>query len=65
MLKAKYFARENFVQAGLGSTPSFLWRSFLWGRELLQVGLRKRIVTGSHTSVYMDQWVPGLDGFRV
>ncbi|KAK9911294.1 hypothetical protein M0R45_035213 [Rubus argutus] len=65
MLKAKYYPRENFLQAGLGAAPSFLWRSVLWGRDLLQVGLRKRIGNGNHTSVYMDQWVPGLDGFRI
>lgn len=65
MLKAKYFPRESFLSAGLGSSPSFLWRSFLWGRELLQDGLRRQIGNGLDTSVYMDPWVPGLDGFRV
>lgn len=65
MLKAKYYPREDFLKAELGYSPSFIWRSIIWGRELLQVGLRKRIGNGSHTSVYMDQWVPGLEGFRV
>ena len=40
VLKAKYFPNSSFLQAKLGSSPSFLWRSILEGKKLLQMGIR-------------------------
>lgn len=40
VFKAKYFPSCSFLDAKLGSSPSFLWRSLLSGRELLLKGVR-------------------------
>ncbi|XP_062021223.1 uncharacterized protein LOC133737733 [Rosa rugosa] len=64
MLKAKYFPWDDFMEAELGSSPSYLWRSFLWGRELLRKGVRWRIGDGKEVRVFIDPWVPGLPSFR-
>ena len=40
VFKAKYFPSCSFLDAQLGSSPSFIWRSFLSGRELLMKGIR-------------------------
>ncbi|GMN32100.1 hypothetical protein TIFTF001_003532 [Ficus carica] len=39
--------------------------SFLWGRELLQVGLSWRIGDGKRVCVYDDPWIPRLSPFRM
>ena len=46
VLKAKYFNNCSFMEAKLGSNPSFTWRSILEGREVLKLGIRRRIGDG-------------------
>ncbi|KAK3228715.1 hypothetical protein Dsin_000596, partial [Dipteronia sinensis] len=40
VLKSKYFHDSFFLQAGVGRQPSFIWRSILWGREVINRGSR-------------------------
>ncbi|XP_028107344.1 uncharacterized protein LOC114306322 [Camellia sinensis] len=40
ILKAKYYPRTTFLQANVGSNPSFTWRSIFNARLLLEAGLR-------------------------
>ena len=44
--------------ANLGSAPSKIWQSVLDGREVLQLGLIRRIGTGSTTSIWSMDWLP-------
>ncbi|OMO99000.1 reverse transcriptase [Corchorus capsularis] len=53
----------SFLDAKVGWTPSFTWRSILKGRELLQFGLRWRIGDGRNVRVLRDKWVANLDDF--
>lgn len=39
VLKARYFRHQDIMAAGLGNNPSYLWRSLLWSRPLLEKGL--------------------------
>ncbi|KAM1807212.1 hypothetical protein ACFX11_030258 [Malus domestica] len=58
MLKARYFKDSNFMEAQLGSYPSYTWRSLVWGRVLLHYGSRWRIGNGQAIRVYDDAWIP-------
>lgn len=39
ILQAKYFPHADISRADLGSRPSYIWRSFLEGRDLMFAGL--------------------------
>lgn len=58
ILKARYFKNSSFMEAKLGSNPSFVWRSILWGRQILHKGLRWRIGKGEQVYVYKSNWIP-------
>lgn len=38
IFKGRYYTRKDFVNASIGSQPSYTWRSFLFGKELLEKG---------------------------
>lgn len=59
-IKSRYFENDSFLEADLGSRPSFAWRSILHRRDLLKNGLRQMIGNGSSIFVWTSQWV--LDG---
>ncbi|KAH9755242.1 reverse transcriptase domain-containing protein [Citrus sinensis] len=61
ILKAKYFKHTDFMEAKLGSNPSFVWRSILWGRQVLHKGLRWRICNGNRVSVSSRKWMQKLE----
>ncbi|KAK1554997.1 hypothetical protein Q3G72_020206 [Acer saccharum] len=64
VLKAKYFRQEDFLQAPLRPGCSQCWRSIIWGRELLQMGLRWKIGNGSSIKIFSDPWIPRPSSFR-
>lgn len=35
VLKAKYYKQTDFLNARIGSNPSYIWRSIVWGRQVL------------------------------
>ncbi|KAH9778879.1 reverse transcriptase domain-containing protein [Citrus sinensis] len=60
-LKTGYFKHTDFMEAKLGSNPSFVWRSILWGRQGLHKGLRWRIGNGNRVSVSSRNWMQKLE----
>ncbi|KAL5758729.1 hypothetical protein ACOSP7_021340 [Xanthoceras sorbifolium] len=65
ILKARYFPSSSFFESGLGNAPSFIWRSILWGRNVLSKGVRWRIGDGSAVSISGDPWIPRDNFFGV
>lgn len=56
-IKSRYHPHVEFLDAAMGSRPSFGWRSLLYGRELLQKGLKWQVGNGQNTRVWLDKWV--------
>ncbi|CAL2240574.1 unnamed protein product [Prunus armeniaca] len=44
--------------AGYGQSPSLIWRSILWGRQVIEQGLIWRIGGGTSVRVFHDKWIP-------
>lgn len=47
VLKARYFKTSYIMLAKAGSNPSYVWRSLLWSRDLLQRGLCWKVGNGN------------------
>jgi len=43
ILKARYFPRTSFWEAKIGFQPSYVWRSMLKARKVLEMGCRWNI----------------------
>lgn len=63
-LKSIYFRDSNILKANQGRNPSNLWKSLLWGRDLLAKGLRNRIGNGDETKMFNDPWIPKENSFK-
>jgi len=58
ILISKYFPNSSFLEAQLGSKPSFAWRSLFNARELLSKGLLWRVGDGRSIKVWDEKWLP-------
>ncbi|XP_022159001.1 uncharacterized protein LOC111025446 [Momordica charantia] len=65
VLKGRYFRNCDLLQAEIRGSPSFIWRSLVWGSELLKDGLRWRIGNGENVNVYRDNWVPNQPSLKI
>ena len=58
ILKSVYFPNTDVLEADVGSNPSQIWRSLCEGRDILKLGLIKRIGDGTTTKVWDENWIP-------
>lgn len=59
--KAKYFRNENFLDAQLGASPGFTWRSIWEAREVVSSGVCWKISSGEHISITGQPWLAKTD----
>lgn len=57
VFKNRYFAKTDPLSAGLGSRPSYAWRSIHAAKQLIQQGARVLIGNGENTKVFQDLWI--------
>lgn len=58
VLQAKYFTNSSFLESREGSCPSLTWRSIVWGKSLLVMGLKRCIGNGQSTLAFKAPWLP-------
>lgn len=49
----------------MGYRPSFIWRSILWGRQVIHKELRWRIENGENLQIYNTSWIPRPETFKI
>lgn len=65
VLKGQYFRDGTFMTAKTGENPSFIWRSLMWGRNLLKEGVQWRIGNGESVRIYEDNWIPNHPNLKI
>lgn len=63
--KAKYFPSCDFIEANLGSQPSFAWRSILSTQEVVKKGVRWQVGDGEQIQVWKDKWLHSPSTYKV
>ncbi|KAL5550129.1 hypothetical protein UlMin_000305 [Ulmus minor] len=58
VLKACYFPNGDFLYVEKGKHASFVWRSIIWGREIIESGSRWRVGSGQNIDIFKDKWLP-------
>ncbi|KAL5816006.1 hypothetical protein ACOSQ3_024384 [Xanthoceras sorbifolium] len=65
VLKGCYFPATSLLKAKASSSGSFVWKSLLWGREVLSMRSRWRVRRGSSILGYCHRWLPRPSTFKV
>lgn len=61
---SEIFQANGFLNAKSGSNPSFIWKSILWERQILQKGTRWRVGKGEKIQIQSSNWIPRPTTFR-
>uniref|UniRef100_A0A803PAX6 Reverse transcriptase domain-containing protein n=1 Tax=Cannabis sativa TaxID=3483 RepID=A0A803PAX6_CANSA len=65
ILKACYFTNSSFLEAKIGGFGSFIWRSIICGRQIIEKGIRWRVLSGKDIRVNEDKWLPRPSTFTL
>ncbi|GAU30587.1 hypothetical protein TSUD_392780 [Trifolium subterraneum] len=57
IFKARYFPHSSFLEANLGSNPSYVWRSLWKSCNVLKLGCRWIVGDGRKIKVMKDPWL--------
>ena len=56
--KARYFPKCSFLEAEIGQSPSFVWRSLMAARDITLEGSRWQIGDGQSINIRNHKWLP-------
>jgi hypothetical protein len=64
VLRAKYFADGDVINAKPIPGMSYVWRSILKGFQILKLGIIWRVGDGNSIRIWEDQWIPDNSTLR-
>lgn len=64
ILKGKYYHSGDLIEFKRRAKSLWGWLNFLEGRDLLKLGLMKKICNGKETIIWEEPWVLSLYTFR-
>ena len=65
VLRGRYFKGESIWTMRTRNSDSWMWRSVVSAREVLERGARKRIGDGSTVNIWKDRWLSDKGQGRV
>ncbi|XP_075655168.1 uncharacterized protein LOC142625382 [Castanea sativa] len=65
VLKAKYFPTCEFIEASMGSNPSYSWRNIMAAQAVVRDGIKWRVGNGRNIRIWVDRWLPSGPTHRV
>ena len=65
VLKARYFPMGDILNAKLGSSPSYSWRSIHNSLEIIRRDTRWRMGNGKRIHIWEDRWLPTPSTYKV
>ncbi|KAK3211145.1 hypothetical protein Dsin_015851 [Dipteronia sinensis] len=57
VLKSCYYKEGNILDATSKPNGSYLWKRLIWGKGILDAGVRSRVGDGKSINIYRDKWV--------
>lgn len=58
VLKAKYFLGKSILEAGLPRNASWFWQNVMAAREVIKIGIMKKVGDGKSVNIWKDCWIP-------
>lgn len=60
IFKARYYPSGSFLNATVGSSPSYIWRSVLEAQSLIKAGISCRVGSGKEVDILNTPWLPSI-----
>ncbi|KAK3228647.1 hypothetical protein Dsin_000528 [Dipteronia sinensis] len=65
VLKSCYYKVGSILEATKKSNDSYVWNSLIWGKGLLDTGVRCRVGDGKSITIWKDKWIPRPTTFKL
>lgn len=65
VLKRRYVRHLDIMEASIGNNPSYIWRSLMWSRDILDEGLYWKVGNCKKVNIINDRWIPNRSLSRV
>lgn len=65
VLKAKYFSDSSFMEAQPGKKPSYIWKSIMAAKNIINEGSQWVVGDGRSIEIWNARWLPSSESGKV